>query len=231
MADVPLLAARGLVRRYGRSTVLAGLDLTLAAGEALLLLGPNGAGKSTLLRTLAGLARADAGSVRIGGRPVPEARGRVGFLSHESLLYDDLTVDENLAFAARLHRLRERDVVAQALASVGSAEQGPRLVRHLSRGQLQRVALARAFLHAPDLLLLDEPYTGLDPRSAAELTALLSRYRADGRALIVVGHQPEPGWDAITRVAVLVAGRWVLDIPRPADPAMAAARYREALNG
>ena len=110
-------------------------------------------------------------------------------------------------------------------------EQGGRLVRHLSRGQVQRVALARAFLHAPTLLLLDEPYTGLDDRSASALTALLVRYCAEGRALVLVGHQPEQGWEAITRLAVLARGRWQIDGPRPADTAAAAARYREVLDG
>ena len=226
-----MLEARGLVRRYGRTAVLAGIDLRLAPGEALLLLGPNGAGKSTLLRTLAGLARPDAGTVRVGGVPVAEARAQVGYLTHESLLYDELTVGENLQFAARLHGLRDRDAVPRALASVGLPEQGGRLVRHLSRGQVQRVALARAFLHEPTLLLLDEPYTGLDDRSASALTALLVRYCAEGRALVLVGHQPEQGWPAITRLAVLARGRWQIDAPRPADPAAAAARYREVLDG
>src|SRR2546422_4005437 len=100
LVEVPLLEVQGLVRRYGRTAVLAGLDLTLARGEALLILGANGAGKSTLLRILAGLARPDAGRVRIAGTEVAAARARIGYLAHDSLLYEDLTVLENLTFAA-----------------------------------------------------------------------------------------------------------------------------------
>jgi heme ABC exporter ATP-binding subunit CcmA len=231
LPEAPLLEARGVVRRFGRTTVLAGVDLTVGAGEVLLLLGPNGAGKSTLLRTLAGLARPDAGTVRVRGEPVREGRAHVGHLAHDTLLYDDLTVGENLAFAARLYGLRPEDAMPRALAAVGAADLVRTLVRHLSRGQAQRVALARALLHDPAVLLLDEPFTGLDPRSTTELTALLVRYRADGKAVVFVGHQPELGWEAVTRVAVLARGGWRSDRPRPANPAAAAAGYREATDG
>src|SRR6478609_1918225 len=231
LADGALLEARGLVRRYGRTTILAGLDLSVAAGECLLLLGTNGVGKSTLLRTLAGLARPEAGSVTIGGAAVKEARHRLGYLAHDTLLYDDLTVTENLAFAAELQGRAYADVVPAAIEAARLGEHRHRLVRHLSRGLAQRTALARALLHAPPVLLLDEPYTGLDAKSAADLTAFLVDYVAGGCAIVLVGHRPDEGWEAVTRVAVLARGKWAFDAPRPATPAEMVTRYREVLDG
>ena len=229
-AEPPLLDARGLVRRYGRATVLAGLDLTVTAGEVVLLLGPNGAGKSTLLRILAGLARPDRGVVRVGGLPVAEARHRVGFLAHDSLLYDDLTVAENLAFAARLAGLSSTHAEFAAEAA-GLVPQLGTLVRHLSRGQTQRAAVARSLIHGPDLLLLDEPYTGLDAPNTVRLTDLLRARRGAGCGVVFVGHRPDEGWEVVTRVAMLAGGRWAFDIPRPSAPAEVQARFREVLGG
>lgn len=231
LVDGALLEARGLVRRYGRTTVLAGLDLSVAAGECLLLLGTNGVGKSTLLRILAGLARPEGGRVAIGGVPVAEARHRIGHLAHDTLLYDDLTVTENLAFAAALQGRAHGDVVPAAIEAAMLGDHRHRLVRHLSRGLAQRTALARAMLHNPAVLLLDEPFTGLDARSAADLTAHLVDHRARGGATVLVGHRPDEGWEGVTRVAVLARGRWAFDAPRPASPAEMALRYREVLDG
>ena len=230
-ADGALLEARGLVRRFGRTSVLAGLDLTLSGGECLLLLGPNGVGKSTLLRTLAGLARPESGEVTVAGEGVAEARSRIGYLAHDTLLYDDLTVAENLTFAARLQGRIPADVVPAAIEAAMLGEHRHRLVRHLSRGLAQRTALARALLHTPPLLLLDEPFTGLDATSSAQLTTFLVDYVAGGCAIVLVGHRPDEGWEAVTRVAVLARGRWAFDAPRPATPAEMATRYREALDG
>lgn len=229
-AERALLEARGVVRRYGRTTVLGGVDLTLAPREVLLLLGPNGAGKSTLLRILAGLSRPDRGTVQVGGRPVAEARGRVGFLAHDSLLYDDLTVAENLAFAAQLAGMSSTHA-AYAAESAGLVPQLGTLVRHLSRGQTQRTALARSLIHGPELLLLDEPYTGLDAPSTVRLTELLRARRDAGCGVIFVGHRPDEGWEVVTRVAMLAAGRWAFDIPRPATPGEVQTRFREVLGG
>ena len=229
--EAPLLEVRGLVRRYGRTTVLDGIDLTLGAGEALLVLGPNGAGKSTLLRTLAGLARPDRGTVRLAGAGVTESRRRVGYLAHDSLLYDELTVEENLRFAARLQGPVDDAAIGRALEVGELSAQRDRLVRHLSRGQAQRTALVRALLHGPDLLLLDEPYTGLDSASAASLTLFLQSCIARGRTLILVGHHVEEGWEAVTRVAALARGKWILETPRPDSALETKARYLEALRG
>ena len=231
LPESPLLEARRITRRYGRAAVLAGVDLSLAAGECLLLAGANGTGKSTLLRILAGLARPDTGQVLLGGRPVAEGRGRLGYLAHDTFLYDDLTVAENLAFAMKLQGCEVPGGLERVLARAELLPHRDRLVRHLSRGLAQRTALARALLHAPALVLLDEPYTGLDAASSAGLTALLCEMRAEGVALILVGHRAEEGWEAVTRVAVLARGGWAHAGPRPATVPEFEARYREALHG
>jgi len=210
----PLLAARGIRRSFGRVRVLQGLDLTLAPGEALAVAGPNGAGKSTLLRILAGLMRPTAGEVRVLDRPLAgdgaEARRAIGLLSHHSLLYDDLTLLENLTFAARLYGLAAPAAVARA--ALDAAGLGARLddsPRRLSRGLLQRAAIARALLHGPRVLLLDEPFTALDAASAERLREALRARLAEGLGLIVVTHHLAEVWELATRVAVMVDGRWV----------------------
>ena len=207
----PLLAARGLRRSFGRLRVLHDIDLTLSPGEALAVAGPNGAGKSTLLRILAGLMRPTAGEVHVLGRPLTgnaaEARRAIGLLSHQSLLYDDLTVMENLTFVARLYGLaRPADAARAALEAAGLAERADESPRRLSRGLLQRAAIARALLHAPRVLLLDEPFTALDAAAADRLRGMLEARRADGLGLVIVTHHLAEVWELATRVAVLVGG-------------------------
>jgi heme exporter protein A len=218
-SDGPVLEARGLGRSFGRTRVLRDVDLTLAAGEALAVAGPNGAGKTTLLRLLAGLLRPTSGSVRVLGRPLAgesgEARRAVGLVSHQSLLYDDLTLAENLTFAARLYGLAEpRSAALAALESAGLAARAEESPRRLSRGLAPRAAIARALLHRPRLLLLDEPFTALDAVSAERLRDELRRRLADGLALVIVTHHLTEVWAVATRVAVLVEGRWAGDEPR-----------------
>jgi heme ABC exporter ATP-binding subunit CcmA len=228
----PLLAARGLRRSFGRLRVLHDIDLTLSRGEALAIAGPNGAGKSTLLRILAGLMRPTAGEVQVLGRPLTgnatEGRRAIGLLSHQSLLYDDLTVMENLTFAGRLYGLaRPADAARAALEAAGLAGRADDSPRRLSRGLLQRAAIARALLHAPRVLLLDEPFTALDAASADRLRGMLEARRAEGLGLVIVTHHLAEVWAVATRVAVLVEGRWVCDQPRSGPLEAFLPRYRE----
>ncbi len=228
----PLLAARGLRRSFGRVRVLHDIDLTLVPGEALAVAGPNGAGKSTLLRLLAGLMRPTAGEVRVLGRALTgaaaEARRAIGLLSHQSLLYDDLTLAENLTFAARLYGLpRPAESARAALEEAGLGARAGDLPRRLSRGLLQRAAIARALLHRPRVLLLDEPFTALDAASADRLRETLRARRADGLGLVIVTHHLAEVWDVATRVAVMVEGRWVCDEPTTGALGDFLPRYRE----
>jgi len=215
--------------------VLRGIDLEVRRGDVLVVVGPNGAGKTTLLRVLAGLARPSAGEVRVLGRKLertaPEARRPIGFVSHQSLLYDDLTLAENVALAARLYGMaRPRAAAMHALQSVELAERAHQRPRELSRGLLQRAAVARALVHDPLLLLLDEPFTGLDVPAAERLRELLLERQRRGLGLLLVTHHLEEAWDLATRVAVLSGGRWLLEEGRVGPLVEFLPRYRALVN-
>jgi heme exporter protein A len=221
-AETPLVEARGLTRRYGPVKALAGVDLVLRRGEVLLVLGPNGAGKSTLLRSLAGLLRPTQGTVLIDGRALTrddaDARRPIGLLSHQSLLYDELTVLENLMLAGKLYDFPDpRERAMAALRAQQLDHRANDRPRSLSRGMQQRAAIARALIHDPSLLLLDEPFTGLDAIAADRLRDLLLAERTGTRAMVIVTHQASEAWDLATRVGVLKAGQWVYEGQRPAS--------------
>jgi heme ABC exporter ATP-binding subunit CcmA len=214
-----LLEARGLQRSFGRVRVLQGLDLSLRPGEALAIIGPNGAGKTTLLRMLAGLMRPSAGEVRVLGQPLGPtthtARRAIGFLSHQSLLYDDLTLLENLTLAARLYLLESPlDRARAALDAAGLADRAGELPRRLSRGLVQRAALARSMLHDPRVVLLDEPFSGLDAAASSRLRGELQGRLSSGAGLVLVTHTLSDTWELASRVAVLSRGRWAADETR-----------------
>ena len=211
-----ILAGRGLVCDYGPLRALDGVDVDAAAGEILAVFGPNGAGKSTLLRVLCGERRPDGGTVALDDRPVsgadPGWRSRVGLVSHRTGLYERLTVAENLAFFAAMQLAPpSADAVARALEQVGAGAWSGVPARALSRGQRQRVALARSLLHDPDILFLDEPFTGLDPSSATLLERVLAARRRADCIVVLVTHDLVRGLDLCDRVVVLRRGRKVLE--------------------
>jgi len=196
IGDEPAISLEGMTRDFGDRPALAGVDLELGAGETLAVLGPNGSGKTTLLRILAGLLRPTAGEAVVLGAGLPadtwKLRGRVGFLGHEPLLYRDLSPDENLMLAARLHGLereRARRRIAELLDRVGLTHRSRDRVAEFSAGMAQRVAACRAVLHDPELLLLDEPDSHLDPTAREVVGELLGP--APGRTRVIVSHQRE----------------------------------------
>jgi heme exporter protein A len=227
-----MLRAEGLYRAFGPIVALDGVSFSLDAGESLTVFGPNGAGKSTLLRTLAGLLRPQRGTVyvdgaRYDGRNAAQRR-RIGWISHQSLLYDALTASENLIFVARLHGVdRPTSAARAALERVGLGDRIHAPVRTLSRGMVQRTAIARSLLHEPGLLLLDEPFTGLDVDAARGLRELLTTEIREGHAVVQVTHNVEEGLELASRVAVQRAGRFVAYGPRSAfDAAAVSSHYR-----
>jgi heme ABC exporter ATP-binding subunit CcmA len=232
----PALDARGIRRDFSGRPVLRGVDLTLDAGETVVLLGANGAGKSTLLRILALLLRAREGAIRIGGHDVERARGAalrcIGYLGHESGCYPDLTARENLEFAAELYGTADRARVDELLAWTGLADAVRRPLRACSRGMVQRVALARALLHRPSLVLLDEPFTGLDPGATDALDVRLRALREEGAAALITVHDVARAASLATRVLILHAGRlaWTSEGAVP-EPAALAAAYRTVTAG
>jgi heme exporter protein A len=208
-----MIEVRNLTKVFGLNPVLRGLDLDVARGEFLTLLGPNGSGKTTLLRILGALARPTGGMVRIGGWELPgEAdyvRAQLGVVSHLPLLYDTLTAVENLLFFARLYNIpasERNDRVEVVLRRVGLWKRARDVVQTYSRGMQQRLAIARAILHDPAVLLLDEPYTGLDQDAAALLDELLREVAVTGRTVVMTTHDLRRGHALADRVAILSRG-------------------------
>ena len=230
-----MIEVNQLTKSFGPRRALVGIDLCVAPGECVVLCGPNGAGKTTLLRILATLARPTSGTVRIAGvdtaKAGADARMKIGFLSHRTLLYDDLTAEQNLAFYARMYAIPDAQTRIDALLErVELTARRHDLVRTYSRGMQQRLAVARAVLHRPPLVLLDEPYTGLDPLAADALTALLTDLTGEGGTLLLTSHNLQTDVTLNRRVVVLNRGRIVYDAPH-ADAATFPALYRELVGG
>jgi heme exporter protein A len=205
----PAFRLAGLWREFGDRVVLEDVNVKLARGETLVVIGPNGAGKTTLLRILATLLRPTGGEVVVLGARLPReawrARGRIGFLGHEPLLYRDLTVAENLRFCARLHRAESPDDRIRALLDrVGMSRRADELARNLSAGMAQRVAACRTVLHEPELLLLDEPSAHLDPQAAELVEPLIAA--GGGRTRVVVTHDFRAALSGAGRVLALGHG-------------------------
>jgi heme exporter protein A len=211
---VPAIRVRGLTKAFGHQVALRGVDLALAEGEFLTLFGPNGAGKTTLIRIIASLARPTAGTVQVRGQDMAKAatlvRQHIGLIAHDPLLYGDLTADENLRFFARMYDLP--DAAARIDAVLGQVGLGARRrdpVRTFSRGMVQRLAIARAILHDPAVMLLDEPYTGLDLQAADMLREVLQDLAASRRTVILTTHNLEQGLEMCDRAAILNRGKIV----------------------
>ena len=218
----PRVSLDRVTKVYGRQRALAGVSLELRAGTICGLLGQNGAGKSTLLGILATLLRPTSGEVRYGAVPHARAardlRGTIGLVAHDSFLYADLTARENLRLFARLYGLAEPEArAAELIARVGLEAAQDRVVRTYSRGMQQRLALARALVHDPPLLLLDEPFTGLDRAAVEMLKELLVERRAAGAILLLVTHDLEIAAELCGHLAILKGGK-VADDARLAAP-------------
>ncbi len=213
-SQAPVLQASGLAREFGPIRAVDGVGFTLEAGQLMTVFGPNGAGKTTLLRILSGGLRPTRGEVHLRGRKLshgdPEWHRRIGVLSHQSFLYGHLTLEENLRFYGKLFGLIDLpDRVPERLREVGLQDRAGSLARTLSRGMRQRLALARTLLHDPEFVLLDEPYTGLDPHAAAVLRGVLSSLKDGHRTIILVTHNITQGLELADRVAIQVRGRFV----------------------
>jgi heme exporter protein A len=227
-----MIQTRGLTKSFGSRTALTKIDLSIAPGEYVTLMGPNGAGKTTLLRVVGTIARPTSGSVRIAGldpaKRGDEVRRRIGFLSHRTLLYDDLTAEQNLRFYARMYEIPDGpERITEMLERVGLSSRRRDLAGGFSRGMQQRLSLARAVLHRPELLLLDEPYTGLDPNAAEVLTDLLGGLVDEGRTIVLTTHSLERGLSSGRRIIILVQGRVVYDAQREdMDPGAFPGLYR-----
>jgi heme exporter protein A len=231
-----VIETRALVRAFGGRRAVDGVDLALGAGDCLALFGPNGAGKTTLLRILAGLLKPTGGEATVAGVRLPggaSVRAMVGLVSHASMLYAALTARENVRFAAELYGVADPDAAAErALARMRILDRARQPVRSLSRGLQQRVSIARAIVHAPRVVLCDEPYTGLDEAGAGALTDALGALREAGATLVLVTHNLAEGLALATHAAVMRAGRLVRHEARASlEPQSYAAAYRELVAG
>jgi ABC-type multidrug transport system ATPase subunit len=213
--DFDRIELADISRHFGRRRAVSHVSLQAKRGDILGLLGPNGAGKSTLLGMMATLVAPTSGTIAYGGVSSrgagPAIRGRIGVLAHELHLYPELTARQNLDFFARLHGLSADAVVAPALEAAGLGDRGDDLVSAFSRGMRQRLALERALLHQPRLVLLDEPFTGLDDRAVRIVADRLRRLAADGAIVLLATHDLDLADGLITRMAIVRGGRLLAD--------------------
>ncbi len=208
--SAPLLRLRRVTRKYDWVKALWNIDLDIFPGDFLSIFGPNGAGKSTLLKIIASLDKPTHGSVSFGG--AAEGRREVGYVSHQSLLYNEMTGLENLVFYGRLYGLGDPLARSWELLEKMKLEQAAKqLARGYSRGMKQRLTLARALIHQPRLLLLDEPYTGLDQHGSRLLTEVLRGLRDEGRTVLLITHNLSEGLELCTRVLIQNKGEIVFE--------------------
>jgi heme exporter protein A len=218
--DFARVAVEDVSRHFGRRRAVARVSFVAAQGAIVGLLGPNGAGKSTLLTMLATMLRPSTGTIRYGATDVrqssPALRARIGMLGHDLFLYPELTARENLSFFAGLYGRRDAASAADAaLERAGLTDRGHDLVSSFSRGMRQRVALERALIHDPRLVLLDEPFTGLDEASATALLERLGRLRDSGAIVVLATHDLDLAEGLLDEAVFLRDGRMVQSVPRP----------------
>jgi len=219
-------------RHFGRRRALSKVSLTLNAGDIVGLLGPNGAGKSTLIGVLATLVTVSSGEVRYGQQTAreggPGLRQRIGLLAHELHLYGELTARQNLAFFASLYGLDTGTSIDSALTRAALSDRADDQVASFSRGMRQRLGLERALLHNPRLVLLDEPFTGLDDRSVGAVSDRLRQLAAAGAIVLVATHDLDLADGLVTRVALMRDSRLVSDEPAASG---LRTRYRSLVGG
>lgn len=213
MADELAIQARHLVKAFGTRRAVDDISLNVPAGAFLAIFGPNGAGKTTLLRMLATLSRPSSGTLAIEGIDAKEhadqARDRIGLISHQPMVYPDLSAEENLLLYARLYGVVDPEArVRELLDQVGLLHRRLDPVRTFSRGMVQRVAIARALVHDPDIVLLDEPYSGLDPHAVDVFDQLIEQIRP-GHTFVMVSHDLRKGFSLCTHALVMARGRVV----------------------
>ncbi len=206
-----MIETKKLVKRFGLKVVLRGVDFNVQPGEFVALLGPNGAGKTTFLRILASLSRPSLGEVKVANYKLPDqaaqVRAKLGVVSHLPLLYPDLTAEENLRFYARMYGIDEQENrITEVLNMVGLEHRRKDLVSTFSRGMQQRLAIGRAVVHDPEVMLFDEPYTGLDQDASEMLDDVLRSVAAKGRTVVMTSHDLARAEDLATRFDILSRG-------------------------
>lgn len=213
------IEVRELTKSFGAQHALKKIDLSVEKGEFLTIFGPNGAGKTTLIRILSTLTKASSGEVSIAGLSLKKnadtIRRKIGVIAHQTFLYENLTAAENLQFYGRLYNVVDLESkISQIISDVGLDLRRNDRVHTFSRGMQQRLSIARAMLHNPSLLLLDEPYTGLDQHASEMLSGWLKQLRSEERTTLMVTHDLERGLDMADRVAILISGHIVFNEPR-----------------
>lgn len=230
-----MIEVRKLTKRFGMKTVLRSLDFHVEPGEFVALLGPNGAGKTTFLRILASLSRPSMGEVKIASYRLPSqaaaVRRRLGVVSHLPLLYGDLTAEENLIFFGRMYTVANLNRrVSDVLELVGLSARRHDLVRTFSRGMQQRLAIGRAVLHDPEVILFDEPHTGLDQDASLMLDNVLRQVAAMGRTIVMTSHDLARSADLASRFDILSRGAIAASVRRnEINPNDLLAFYRRAI--
>lgn len=205
-----------LWKSYGPVDALRGIDLNIKKGEFLTIFGPNGAGKSTLLKILSTIIKPTSGKVSIDGIDLSsaneDARKRIGVISHKAFLYGNLTAKENLLFFGKLYDVPDLDDrISDLLTEVGLQHRANDMVRTFSRGMLQRLTIARAIIHNPAIILLDEPYTGLDQHAARMLRNLLKKLHTEDKTIVMTTHDITNGLEVSDRIVIQILGKMVFE--------------------